>query len=42
MFCFNHSSAFYTNKIVKNVDEWQIQSKKFEPEILPGIRVVMF
>ena len=43
MFCFNHASAFYTNsKLVKNVDELQIQSTKSKPEILPEIRVVMF
>ena len=43
MFCFNHASAFYTNnKIVKNVDEYQIQSTKSKPEILPEIHVVMF
>ena len=42
MFCFNHAFAFYTNnKIVKNVDEWQIQSTKSKPEILPEIHVVM-
>ena len=43
MFCFNHTSAFYTNnKIMKNVDEQQIQSTKSKPEILPEILVVMF
>ena len=42
MFCFNHGSAFYTNnKIVKNVDELQIQSTKTKPEILPKIYVVV-
>ena len=42
MFCFNHASASYTNnKIVKNVDEKQIQSTKSKPEILPEIQVVM-
>ena len=43
MFCFNYTSAFYTNsKLVKNVDELQIQSTKSKPEILPEIRIVMF
>ena len=43
MFCFNHASAFYTNnKIVKNDKEYQIQSTKSTPEILPEIPVVMF
>ena len=43
MFCFNYASTFYTNnKTVKNVDEKQIQSTKYKPEILPEIRVVMF
>ena len=43
MFCFNHASAFYiNNNIVKNEDEWQIQSTKSEPEILPEVHVVMF
>ena len=36
MFGLNQASAFYTNnKIVKNVDEWQIQSTNSKPEILP-------
>ena len=43
MYWFNYAFAFYTNKkIVKNVDEWEIQSTKSKPEILPEIRVVMF
>ena len=43
MFCFNHASAFYTNnKIVKNFDDYQSQSTKSKPEILPEIHVVMF
>ena len=42
MFCFNNASAFYTNnKIVKNVDEYQIQNTESKPEILPEIHVVM-
>ena len=42
MFCFNQSSAFYTNnKIVKNVDEYKIQSTKSKPEILPEIHVII-
>ena len=43
MFCFNRASAFYTNnKIVKNVDEQQIESTKSKPAILPEIPIVMF
>ena len=38
-----NASAFYTNnKIMKNVDEKQIQSTKSKPEILPEIHVVIF